>query len=112
LEPEHSIPTITGNENVPDTVISDDIPPLDEAELHIEPIVPTDELAEAASNGNAEPPPLNPASNAQNYEHYVLPSTQLLTPAAPPIELKDEELRKIAASLSEKTSEFNVQERS
>jgi S-DNA-T family DNA segregation ATPase FtsK/SpoIIIE len=52
--------------------------------------------------------PLPMTGNAQNYDHYVLPSSQLLTPAAPRIEAKEKELLEIADSLVEKTKEFNV----
>ncbi len=44
----------------------------------------------------------------QNIEGYKLPGTQLLNPAAPPIEHKEKELQQIAISLAEKTKEFNV----
>lgn len=46
--------------------------------------------------------------SSQSYEDYVLPGTFFLTPAPPPIEQKEAELRAIAAELSEKTKEFNV----
>lgn len=99
LEPA-SVPTIADSDGVPDTVISDDVPPTDDE---------TPETDDAQTEAvPSEIQPLDLAANSQNYENYILPGTQLLTPAAPPIELKDEELRKIAASLSKKTSEFNV----
>ncbi|MGH9819268.1 MAG: DNA translocase FtsK, partial [Pyrinomonadaceae bacterium] len=43
-----------------------------------------------------------------NYDDYQLPGTYFLTPAPPPIEQKEAELRAIAVDLAEKTKEFNV----
>jgi DNA segregation ATPase FtsK/SpoIIIE, S-DNA-T family len=44
----------------------------------------------------------------QNFDNYILPPTEFLTPAAPRIEQKDEELLAIAQELTDKTKEFNV----
>jgi len=100
LETEASIPTIVPVDEVPDTVISDERsdPGADESAESI--------AADEAAPGEALP--IEMTSNAQNFENYVLPSTQLLTPPEPRIEQKDEELRTVAASLAEKTREFNV----
>ena len=108
LEDTPSIPTITGNEQVPDTVISDDVPPEEPQELPIEPVKHTNELPELSLNGEGEEEQINIGTTDQNFENYVLPSTQLLTPPAPHIEQKDADLRSAAALLAEKTSEFNV----
>ncbi|MGH9946126.1 MAG: DNA translocase FtsK [Pyrinomonadaceae bacterium] len=98
LEGEPSIPTIVGSDAVPDTVISEDVPPTENKEL------PTSETAEAAENET----PREISPNEQTFDHYVLPSTEFLTSAKARIELKDNDLRDIAASLAEKTKEFNV----
>ncbi|PYS87707.1 MAG: cell division protein FtsK [Acidobacteria bacterium] len=103
-----SIPTITGSDAVPDTIISDDIPQSEAEEIPVESVKPANELPELPTVVGAEEQPIELTSNAQNFEHYVLPSTQLLTPPAPPIEQKDDDLRTAAAMLSEKTKEFNV----
>ncbi len=55
-----------------------------------------------------EQPPLSAKKKPANYNEYVLPRTDFLTPAAPRIEQKEAELRQIANELAAKTSEFNV----
>jgi S-DNA-T family DNA segregation ATPase FtsK/SpoIIIE len=108
LEDTPSIPTITGSDPVPDTVISDEVPPAEQDELTIEPVKHTNELPELPVDEAKEEEQINLGSSGQDYENYVLPSTQLLTLPAAPIEQKDADLRAAAALLSEKTSEFNV----
>ncbi len=49
-----------------------------------------------------------PPKKPQSFEDYILPPTDFLTPAAPRIEQKDEELLAIAQELTDKTKEFNV----
>jgi S-DNA-T family DNA segregation ATPase FtsK/SpoIIIE len=49
-----------------------------------------------------------PPKKPQTFENYNLPPTDFLTPAAPRIEQKDEELLAIAQELTDKTKEFNV----
>ena len=49
-----------------------------------------------------------PPKKAQTFENYVLPPSEFLTPPAPRIEQKDEELLAIAQELTDKTKEFNV----
>jgi S-DNA-T family DNA segregation ATPase FtsK/SpoIIIE len=44
----------------------------------------------------------------QNYDEYILPTPEFLTPPQPRIEQKDEELLSVAQELTEKTKEFNV----
>ncbi|MFL6468209.1 MAG: DNA translocase FtsK [Pyrinomonadaceae bacterium] len=105
LDETPSIPTITGSEQVPDTIISDDVPAAEE--LPIEQVKQTNELPALPTDGEADEP-IDLGSNTQDFENYVLPSTQLLTPPAPPIEQKDDDLRSAAGLLSEKTKEFNV----
>ncbi len=118
LEAEPSVPTI-GAERVPDTIISLDLPNEDKIEadpdvkqIPITPVKHTGELADELNSGEEgeqydEELPLQ-AIKPPNYEKYMLPSSQLLTPAAPPIEQKEKELLAIAESLTEKTKEFNV----
>jgi hypothetical protein len=65
--------------------------------LPIEPVKQTKRAAGIADALEAVDQPIELTSNAQNFEHYVLPSTQLLTPPAPPIEQKDDDLRTAAA---------------
>lgn len=59
---------------------------------------------EKVDTGN---PPVLP-KRPQNYDEYVLPPTDFLTPPQPRIEQKDEALLSIAGELIEKTKEFNV----
>ena len=108
LETVPSVPTITSNDAVPDTVISDEV--AINGDVPISPMKHTGDLMEPEPPTIEEPeePGLSLSSNQQNFDNYVLPGTHLLTEAAPRIELKDEELRKIAASLEVKTGEFNV----
>ncbi|PYS98417.1 MAG: cell division protein FtsK [Acidobacteria bacterium] len=102
-------PSITPQERVPDTIISDE--PLDgqSGSIPITPTKHTDEL-----NGNVPPviaedgPQLELPKPVKTYDDYVLPSSQLLNPAAPHIEQKEKELLALADSLVEKTREFNV----
>ena len=51
-------------------------------------------------------PPAN--IEAQNYDHYKLPDSALLTEIPPSISHKESELRAIASLLVKKTAEFNV----
>jgi DNA segregation ATPase FtsK/SpoIIIE, S-DNA-T family len=44
----------------------------------------------------------------QNFDNYVLPEPEFLTPAPPHLEQKEDELLAIARELTEKTKEFNV----
>jgi S-DNA-T family DNA segregation ATPase FtsK/SpoIIIE len=108
-------PSITPQETIPDTIISDGIVdrgsgPLAGA-IPITPTKHTDEL-----NGDVLPQPeiaeeeqpVTFGKPTRTYDDYVLPSSQLLTPAAPHIEQKEKELLALADSLVEKTREFNV----
>ncbi len=100
-----------GAAEVPDTIISD-IPSGDLAELSSIPITPvkhTDELnGETPAEIVESEKPDDGAKPSKTYDDYVLPSTQLLNPAAPHIEQKEKVLLGIADSLVEKTREFNV----
>jgi S-DNA-T family DNA segregation ATPase FtsK/SpoIIIE len=107
LVEEPSIPTITGSDSVPDTIISDDVPVPDPEELPFDPVKVTNELP-ALPEEESKEEQINLGSSGQDFENYVLPSTQLLTPPAPHIEQKDDDLRSAASMLAEKTSEFNV----
>ena len=49
-----------------------------------------------------------PPKKTQNFDNYILPSTDFLVPSQPRIEQKDEELLSIAQELTGKTKEFNV----
>jgi S-DNA-T family DNA segregation ATPase FtsK/SpoIIIE len=102
-------PSITPQETVPDTIISGEGPHSEPGSIPITPTKHTDEL-----NGEIPPSiaedeaPLDLGKPTRTYEDYVLPSSQLLTPAAPHIEQKEKELLALADSLVEKTREFNV----
>jgi S-DNA-T family DNA segregation ATPase FtsK/SpoIIIE len=86
---------------------------VENAEIPITPIKKTGDLiaeilqkaeTEKAESGNLPELPKKP----QNYDEYILPPTDFLTPAQPRIEQKDEALLSIAGELIEKTKEFNV----
>jgi S-DNA-T family DNA segregation ATPase FtsK/SpoIIIE len=102
-------PSITPQETVPDTIISGNDEGSLPGSIPITPTKHTDEL-----NGEALPvitddeTPLDLGKPTRTYDDYVLPSSQLLTPAAPHIEQKEKELLALADSLVEKTREFNV----
>jgi DNA segregation ATPase FtsK/SpoIIIE, S-DNA-T family len=107
-------PSITPVESVPDTIISGETRPSgglsSSKPIPITPTKHTDDL-----NGG-EPPAISDDDEevfelpkpVKSYDDYVLPSSQLLTPAAPHIEQKEKELLALADSLVEKTREFNV----
>ena len=112
-------PPISPSDPVPDTIISDTVADGRSNKISISPVKHTGELngdgeaAEQAQENAAEDEEsveLQPQAQGaqQNYDNYVLPSPQLLTPAAPRIEQKEKELLEIADSLAEKTKEFNV----
>ncbi len=105
-------PSITpGDSSVPDTIISEEFPdePSQPGSIPITPTKHTDEL-----NGDMPPviagdePGFDLPRPVKTYDDYVLPSSQLLNPAAPHIEQKEKELLALADSLVEKTREFNV----
>lgn len=102
-------PSITPQETVPDTIISHEESNVKAGSIPITPTKHTDEL-----NGDLPPTvaedetPLDLGKPTRTYDDYVLPSSQLLTPAAPHIEQKEKELLALADSLVEKTREFNV----
>lgn len=54
-----------------------------------------------------EPKPVE-AQKPQNFDNYILPTSEFLVPAPPHLEQKEEELLEIASQLTEKTKEFKV----
>lgn len=83
------------------------------AEIPITPVKKTGDLiaeilekAETAKSDSGKLPEL--PKRPQNYDEYLLPPTDFLTPGQPRIEQKDEALLSIAQELTEKTKEFNV----
>ena len=105
-------PSITPNESVPDTILSAEIDERSASKSGSIPITPTkhtDELnGDLPNMAGEEEPAIEIGKSTRTYEDYVLPSSQLLTPAAPHIEQKEKELLALADSLVEKTREFNV----
>lgn len=110
-------PTIIPPARTPDTVITNELQPGDLPELDSNgkkiPITPTkhtDELenSEVAAGEAVDEEAIHIASGGRNYDNYVLPSSQLLTPSEPPIEQEKQEMFDIAKALVEKTAEFNV----
>ena len=76
--------------------------------IPITPIRHTGELDEEVVEMDDAEPASPSATAEQNFDNYIKPGTHFLTPAAPPIEQKEIELRAVAADLQEKTKEFNV----
>ena len=65
------------------------------------------EILKGAEKSDEPEQPVQP-SKPQNFDEYVLPPTDFLSPPPPRIEQKDEELLAIAQELTDKTKEFNV----
>lgn len=117
-EPEEETPPPTIA--IPDSVIGEEPSPSKrtkakktETDIPITPTKHTGELnGDAVEEKPAEPVVPEPmpeiGANTQNYDHYILPSPELLNPSPPHIEHKEKELLQIADSLAEKTREFNV----
>ncbi len=76
--------------------------------IPITPVQQTGELdAELVEEIEVEKPIPQP-KKPQNFDNYILPPTDFLTPATARIEQKDSELLSIAQELTDKTKEFNV----
>ncbi len=69
-------------------------------------LIETDE--ESIEPGEADLAGIKITGSEKNYEGYVLPSSQLMTPGGPQIEQQTDEKKAIANALVEKTAEFNV----
>ena len=114
LPDEGPPPSIIPPETVPDTVFSDEPvakgKPSAPGSIPITPTKHTDELNAEASKPEIteDEEALDSPRPVKSYDDYVLPSSQLLNPAAPHIEQKEKVLLAIADSLVEKTREFNV----
>ncbi len=67
----------------------------------------TDEMLGETADEREEIAPA-PVKKPQNYDDYILPTPDFLTPPTARIEQKDDELLSIAQELTEKTKEFNV----
>lgn len=115
---EETLPTISASEKIFE---EDDAPPFEtdnrfvdlvaESEkIPITPIQQTGELDEEILEipEEEEEEIVVQPKKPQNFENYILPPTEFLTPAAARIEQKDEELLAIAQELTDKTKEFNV----
>jgi S-DNA-T family DNA segregation ATPase FtsK/SpoIIIE len=106
---EISPPTIS----VPEEAVKQNDSIEEFSEIPISPIRETGELdaeildeAEETAEEIVETPVL--PQKPQNYDDYILPTSEFLTPPPPRIEQKDEELLAIAQELTDKTKEFNV----
>ena len=108
-------PTISVSEEPrPDAVTEELAPPPnlivnENAQISISPIKATGDLEEVpAAEPEQTAPPVAEKLPPQNFDNYVLPTPEFLTPAPPHLEQKEEELLAIAQELAEKTKEFNV----
>jgi S-DNA-T family DNA segregation ATPase FtsK/SpoIIIE len=108
LEPP---PTIAVKETPPETApVTNEIEGTD-GTIPISPVRFTGDLEEESDEvveETTEEKETPSRERSQSFDDYILPGTYFLTPAPPPIEQKEAELRAIAADLSEKTKEFNV----
>ncbi len=112
---EEIIPTISASEEplkIPERPERPENPFFDlvaeSQKIPITPIQQTGELDAELVGEIEEEKPLKQPRAPQNFENYILPSTEFLTPAMARIEQKDEELLSIAHELTDKTKEFNV----
>jgi S-DNA-T family DNA segregation ATPase FtsK/SpoIIIE len=77
--------------------------------IPITPIQETGELdAEILEEAEEEEKLPEQPTQPQNFDNYVLPASEFLSPPPPRIEQKDEELLATAQELTDKTKEFNV----
>jgi S-DNA-T family DNA segregation ATPase FtsK/SpoIIIE len=81
---------------------------LENENIPITPIQQTGELDAHLIEENKEEEVTTPLGQPQNFDNYILPTPDFLTPPAPRIEQKDSELLAIAQELTDKTKEFNV----
>ncbi|MEP6945280.1 MAG: DNA translocase FtsK 4TM domain-containing protein [Acidobacteriota bacterium] len=105
-DPVDSIPTIDTRDDPYETrkVIDPEI-----ADVPIKPRTKTLALDEAPTIDDDEVSvELVKPAEAQNYENYKLPDTELLSEAPVAISHKESELRDVATLLQQKTAEFNV----
>jgi len=113
---EETIPTISASEEIfeePEIEIFETenkrVDLVAESEkIPITPIQQTGELDEDFLEVPIEEPEIIQPKKPQNFENYILPPPEFLTPATARIEQKDEELLAIAQELTDKTKEFNV----
>lgn len=116
-----SIPTLTSTATAdeiayetikadPDDLLNDDEPPFDLGTSLPADLPPDVEerKADEQSDLSDTAEPVADQTDRQDYSHYKLPTSEMLTLPAPRIKQNDDELRAIAADLSKKTSEFNV----
>lgn len=107
-------PQIIFGEEPSPTAITEDLPPLFTPEIENIPITPIKETGDLEQiqlqeiEEIEEETPVAAKVEKQNYDNYILPTSDFLTSAPPRIEQKDEELLSIAQELTEKSSEFNV----
>ncbi|HRH41108.1 MAG TPA: DNA translocase FtsK 4TM domain-containing protein [Pyrinomonadaceae bacterium] len=123
---EDFLPKITIGEDVSPVDVTDDLPQILESvpdkpkennflidedefiEIPISPIQQTGDLEKIELLDLEEEVPPKKKKEPQNFENYLLPTSEFLTQSPPRIEQKDEELLAIAQELVEKTGEFNV----
>jgi S-DNA-T family DNA segregation ATPase FtsK/SpoIIIE len=113
---EETIPTISASEENFEEPEKESFEPennyvdlvAESEKIPITPIQQTGELDEEFLEVPAEEPEIIQPKKPQNFENYILPPPEFLTPATARIEQKDEELLAIAQELTGKTKEFNV----
>jgi DNA segregation ATPase FtsK/SpoIIIE, S-DNA-T family len=113
--PEGLVPTISPPLNQPKTIVTDELNSGELPELvnrKAKPKATAEEGGgpEGGSERSAEDEieKIVVTGSRDDFKDYVLPSSELLNPAAPHIQQKEKELLGIAKSLAEKTREFNV----
>jgi S-DNA-T family DNA segregation ATPase FtsK/SpoIIIE len=103
---EEPFPTISVSEETEKPV---ELIAAETEEIPITPIRETGELdAEILEEAEEVEEPPDLPRKPQNFDEYVLPTSDFLSQQPPRIEQKDEELLAIAQELTDKTKEFNV----
>jgi DNA segregation ATPase FtsK/SpoIIIE, S-DNA-T family len=113
---EEILPTIsTAEEPVKTIQVNEELPVVLDAETENIPISPIKgtgdldaSLVEETEEIEEEIAPVETKQPPQNFDNYVLPTTDFLTSPPPRLEQKEEELLAIAQELTEKSKEFNV----
>jgi S-DNA-T family DNA segregation ATPase FtsK/SpoIIIE len=109
---------IFGEEEPSPNAVTEELPPILTEEVEKIPITPIKETGDLEKvelkdfnefempevEVETTPEPLQPP----NWDDYILPTSDFLTPSPPRIEQKEEEFFSVAQELTEKSSEFNV----
>lgn len=109
---------IFGEEPSSPNAITEELPPIFTEEVEKIPITPIKETGDLEKIDledfnefempETKEEPIPEPQKAPNWDDYVLPPSDFLTPSPPRIEQKEDEFFSVAQELTEKSSEFNV----